>query len=535
MGVAVGDYDRDGTHGHLQDQLRRRHLHAVRQYRQRALRGSHLRQRHRPQHALARMGRRVPGSRSRRLAGPVPRQRPRLSRGRPGQDRGGLQAAQSRLPQPRRRPVRRRHRAARTAGDGRPRPAAARPLPISTTTATSTSLVNNVHDAPELYRLDQREPRTGRRSGWSASQSNRSAIGARVRVHGRRRRRCSEVRGGGSYYSQNDLRLHFGLGATKPSSASRCAGRTALEESWTGVEPSIASYTLKEGTGRPLPASDSAVSDRASVDPAAGAGACRRARVTCSREARELIDDGQAAEGDRDAAVGEPTATPTQAEVGLLLGVAYYHADDTGEAIELLAPVVRSTARGFDRAPRSGPGPRPRALSSPADSPRRFRCSRRRGGGRRTTWSSAYVLGQAYVQTRQPDAARPTVASHLWRGARFGGRAPARGAADDSAGDGAAGGGRADAGARARIRGCRRANYLLGQIALFRGRLAEAIALTHARARDQPGRRDGVLAARRRLRARQSKWDEAIAALQKSIWLNPVLQRARTSCSAGPT
>ena len=52
------------------------------------------------------------------LARPVPGQRPRLSGGRPGQDRGRLQAAEGRLSQPRRRPLRRRHRAARTAGDG---------------------------------------------------------------------------------------------------------------------------------------------------------------------------------------------------------------------------------------------------------------------------------------------------------------------------------------------------------------------------------------------------------------------------------
>ena len=31
MGVAIGDYDRNGTHGHLQDEFRRRHVDAVRQ------------------------------------------------------------------------------------------------------------------------------------------------------------------------------------------------------------------------------------------------------------------------------------------------------------------------------------------------------------------------------------------------------------------------------------------------------------------------------------------------------------------------
>src|SRR5277367_4747431 len=46
--------------------------------------------------------------------------------------------------------------------------------------------------------------------------SNRAAIGARVTIHAGGIMQFDEVRGGGSYLSQNDLRLHFGLGsATK--------------------------------------------------------------------------------------------------------------------------------------------------------------------------------------------------------------------------------------------------------------------------------------------------------------------------------
>ena len=42
--------------------------------------------------------------------------------------------------------------------------------------------------------------------------SNRSAIGAKVRVIAGAKTQRGEVRGGGSYLSQHDLRLHFGLG-----------------------------------------------------------------------------------------------------------------------------------------------------------------------------------------------------------------------------------------------------------------------------------------------------------------------------------
>jgi len=45
------------------------------------------------------------------------------------------------------------------------------------------------------------------------TRSNRAAIGARVTVRASGIQQVSEVRGGSSYLSQNDLRLHFGLGA----------------------------------------------------------------------------------------------------------------------------------------------------------------------------------------------------------------------------------------------------------------------------------------------------------------------------------
>jgi hypothetical protein len=43
-------------------------------------------------------------------------------------------------------------------------------------------------------------------------RSNKSAIGARVYCTSNSRRQMDEVRSGGSYLSQNDFRIHFGLG-----------------------------------------------------------------------------------------------------------------------------------------------------------------------------------------------------------------------------------------------------------------------------------------------------------------------------------
>jgi len=47
----------------------------------------------------------------------------------------------------------------------------------------------------------------------TGTQSNRSAIGARVTVSVGARKMIDEVMSGGSYYSQNSFTLHFGLGA----------------------------------------------------------------------------------------------------------------------------------------------------------------------------------------------------------------------------------------------------------------------------------------------------------------------------------
>src|SRR5207245_3154602 len=46
----------------------------------------------------------------------------------------------------------------------------------------------------------------------AGTKSNRSAIGARVAVQSAGRRQIDEVMSGGSFYSQNDMSLYFGLG-----------------------------------------------------------------------------------------------------------------------------------------------------------------------------------------------------------------------------------------------------------------------------------------------------------------------------------
>src|SRR5438046_7201293 len=47
----------------------------------------------------------------------------------------------------------------------------------------------------------------------AGTKSNRLAIGARIKVIAGGMTQTDEIHSGGSYLSQNDLRLHFGLGA----------------------------------------------------------------------------------------------------------------------------------------------------------------------------------------------------------------------------------------------------------------------------------------------------------------------------------
>jgi enediyne biosynthesis protein E4 len=110
-------------------------------------------------------------------------------------------------------------------------------------------LVNNVNDTPALYRL------VSRGNHWITlklvgTRSNRSAIGARIRAIVPGVLLEDEVRGGGSYISQNDLRVHFGLGRTTRVEAVLVRWPSGAVERWSDI-PADQILTLKEGTGTP--------------------------------------------------------------------------------------------------------------------------------------------------------------------------------------------------------------------------------------------------------------------------------------------
>ncbi|MGC2660155.1 MAG: CRTAC1 family protein [Bryobacteraceae bacterium] len=72
--------------------------------------------------------------------------------------------------------------------------------------------INNQNEAPSLLKQQSIPPGNWTALALVGTRSNRSGIGAKVMVKSNGRTQTDEVRSGGSYLSQNDLRLHFGLG-----------------------------------------------------------------------------------------------------------------------------------------------------------------------------------------------------------------------------------------------------------------------------------------------------------------------------------
>lgn len=76
-------------------------------------------------------------------------------------------------------------------------------------------LVNCINDVPQLLRCDSKLKNNWIKIKTIGTKSNRTGIGARVycttEVDGKPHRQMDEVRSGGSYISQSDLRVHFGL------------------------------------------------------------------------------------------------------------------------------------------------------------------------------------------------------------------------------------------------------------------------------------------------------------------------------------
>jgi hypothetical protein len=80
------------------------------------------------------------------------------------------------------------------------------------------------------------------------TKSNRDGIGARVTLSAGARVRVDEVRGGSSYSSSSDMRVHFGLGQTDKLDFVEVRWPSGLQERFTGLTVDSI-HQLKEGEG----------------------------------------------------------------------------------------------------------------------------------------------------------------------------------------------------------------------------------------------------------------------------------------------
>jgi hypothetical protein len=108
-------------------------------------------------------------------------------------------------------------------------------------------LIVNLNEPPSLLRNDVTGTHHWLKVKLIGVKSNRSAIGARVTAYYGAKRQAQEVLSQASFYSVNDLRLHFGLGD---------AGSADLEIRWpNGALERVAKIAadqlvwIKEGAG----------------------------------------------------------------------------------------------------------------------------------------------------------------------------------------------------------------------------------------------------------------------------------------------
>ena len=108
--------------------------------------------------------------------------------------------------------------------------------------------VLNVGEAPSLLLNTARNTNHRVLFKLVGVKSNRAAIGARVTVRAAGMTQFNEVRGGGSYLSQNDLRLHFGLGAAATMDSVQVRWPNGATEEFKNLA-SDKIYTIVESQG----------------------------------------------------------------------------------------------------------------------------------------------------------------------------------------------------------------------------------------------------------------------------------------------
>jgi enediyne biosynthesis protein E4 len=115
-------------------------------------------------------------------------------------------------------------------------------------------VVNTVNDYPQLLRCDSETGNNWIKVRTIGVKSNRSGIGARLKcvtqVPGETKphQQIDEVRSGGGYFSQNDLRVHFGLGKAEKVESLEIRWPSGHVDTLKDIKPNQVVY-VKEGEG----------------------------------------------------------------------------------------------------------------------------------------------------------------------------------------------------------------------------------------------------------------------------------------------
>jgi enediyne biosynthesis protein E4 len=118
-------------------------------------------------------------------------------------------------------------------------------------------VINPVNDFPVLLRTDSATNNNWISIKLIGVKSNRDGVGARIRVVTDGKTQVDEVRSGGSYYSQNDLRVHFGLGKATKAQTIEARWPSGVVDTLNDVAAGQVVF-IKEGAGQIKPATQSA-------------------------------------------------------------------------------------------------------------------------------------------------------------------------------------------------------------------------------------------------------------------------------------
>jgi hypothetical protein len=111
-----------------------------------------------------------------------------------------------------------------------------------------SAVISNMNAPPSLLVNRVRSPNHWIGLKTLGTKSNRDGIGARITVKVGSRTLVDEVRSGSSYDSNNDMRIHFGLGAATKVDWIQIRWPSGLTERFENI-PVDAIHTVKEGSG----------------------------------------------------------------------------------------------------------------------------------------------------------------------------------------------------------------------------------------------------------------------------------------------